>query len=146
MIAVSRPIEGGDFGSAGAASRALKDRLRLAGVATEAMRRAMIASYEAEMNVVIHADGGRLEATVSDGQLDVDVVDRGPGIPAEHLPHIFERYYRGDGSRSGPGAGLGLPLVQGIVEAHGGEITVDSSLGQGSTFSFTLPDKLEHYT
>ena len=70
-----------DFTSAGAASRDLKQHLKRIGAESDAVRRAMIAAYEAEMNVVIHAEGGgRLEATVSDGQLDVDVIDRGPGI------------------------------------------------------------------
>ena len=75
-------IRCGDFTSAGAASRDLKQHLKRIGAESDAVRRAMIAAYEAEMNVVIHAEGGgRLEAAVSDGQLDVDVVDHGPGIP-----------------------------------------------------------------
>ena len=70
-------ISCGDFTSAGAASRDLTQHLKRIGAESDAVRRAMIAAYEAEMNVVIHAEGGgRLEATVSDGQLDVDVIDR----------------------------------------------------------------------
>ena len=67
------------------------------------------------------------------------VADTGIGISGEDLPHIFERYYRGDESRSGPGVGLGLPLVQGIVKSHGGSVTVESRLGHGSTFRVFLP-------
>lgn len=66
------------------------------------------------------------------------VADSGPGIPAEHLPHLFRRYWKGE--RGGPrGSGLGLFIAQGIVEAHGGRIWVESEEGAGSCFSFTLP-------
>jgi signal transduction histidine kinase len=66
------------------------------------------------------------------------VADTGPGIPAEHLAHLFDRYWRGPGS-SRAGAGLGLFIVRGLVEAHGGRVWVESAPGAGSTFSFTLP-------
>jgi PAS domain S-box-containing protein len=66
------------------------------------------------------------------------VVDTGPGIPPEHLPHLFERFWQAkEGAREG--AGLGLPIARGIVEAHGGHIHVESTLGRGTTFTFTLP-------
>jgi signal transduction histidine kinase len=70
----------------------------------------------------------------------VDVVDTGEGIPPEDLPHVFERFYRGEKSRSrsSGGAGLGLAIAKGIVEAHGGRLEVESQVGKGSTFSFTL--------
>ena len=71
----------------------------------------------------------------------VAVTDRGIGIPTERLPHIFERFYQGDRSirhRFG-GSGLGLSIVQRIVEAHGGSIWVESEEGKGSTFTFVLP-------
>ncbi|OJT18782.1 hypothetical protein BO221_39310 [Archangium sp. Cb G35] len=64
------------------------------------------------------------------------VCDTGKGIAPEHLPHLFERYWQPKGTREG--AGLGLPIAKGIVEAHGGYILVESELGRGSTFSFTL--------
>ena len=71
----------------------------------------------------------------------LSVADSGPGIPAEHLPYIFERFYRADASRTRTtgGAGLGLAIVKQLVEAHGGRIWVESQPGTGSTFSFTLP-------
>ena len=71
----------------------------------------------------------------------VEVRDTGQGIAPEHLPHVFERFYRSDRSRARAtgGAGLGLAIVKGIVEAHGGEVTVASDPGRGATFRFTLP-------
>ncbi len=71
----------------------------------------------------------------------IQVSDTGPGIPAEHLPHIFDRFYRVDKTRSRgqSGAGLGLSLVRSIVETHGGEIRVESEPGVGSTFTICLP-------
>jgi signal transduction histidine kinase len=68
----------------------------------------------------------------------VQVIDDGAGIPAEHLPHLFERFYRVPGSQA-PGTGLGLAISKGLVEAMGGTIGVISEPGQGSTFWFTLP-------
>jgi heavy metal sensor kinase len=71
----------------------------------------------------------------------LEVRDTGSGIAAVHLPHIFERFYRADSSRSrdGGGAGLGLAISREIVEAHGGTIAVQSRVGAGSTFTVTLP-------
>jgi len=67
-----------------------------------------------------------------------EVADDGPGIPAEHVPRIFERFYQVPGRERG-GSGLGLTLAKEIVEAHGGEIGVDSTPKRGSRFHFTLP-------
>jgi signal transduction histidine kinase len=67
------------------------------------------------------------------------VRDNGPGIPTEHVPHIFDRFWRyrrGDGQR---GVGLGLAIARGIVDAHGGRIWVETALGTGTTFHFTIP-------
>jgi signal transduction histidine kinase len=67
------------------------------------------------------------------------VRDSGPGIPPEDQPRIFDRLFRGDRSRSERGLGLGLSLVKAIVEAHRGQVAVDSTPGQGSTFTVRLP-------
>ena len=69
----------------------------------------------------------------------VSVSDTGSGIPAEHLPHIFDRYWHSRRASRTLGTGLGLAIARGIVEAHGGRIWVESVLGKGSTFHFTLP-------
>ena len=68
-------------------------------------------------------------------------MDTGEGIPKDDLPHLFERSYRVDRSRSrsSGGTGLGLSIAKGIVEAHGGRIWAESAVGRGSTFCFTLP-------
>ena len=71
--------------------------------------------------------------------VSVIVADTGIGIPAEHLPRIFDRFYRVDASRSTPGAGLGLTIAQEIARAHGGAVEVDSAAGKGSTFTVNLP-------
>lgn len=66
------------------------------------------------------------------------VIDEGPGIAPEDLPHVFERYWQA-GETKQLGTGLGLAIAKGIVEAHGGQLGVESELGKGSTFTFTLP-------
>jgi signal transduction histidine kinase len=84
--------------------------------------------------------GGRITigAAVRGPQIVFRVADNGPGIPAEGLAHLFDRFWQANhGDRRG--AGLGLPIVKGIVEAHGGRIWVESAPGRGSTFFFTIP-------
>jgi signal transduction histidine kinase len=73
--------------------------------------------------------------------VQVEIRDTGEGIDAQDLPHIFERFYRGEKSRNRAtgGAGLGLAISKGIVEAHGGQIGVESTPDQGTRFFFTLP-------
>jgi signal transduction histidine kinase len=73
------------------------------------------------------------------GEIVISVADTGPGIAEKDLPHIFERYYKAEKSNSGNGAGLGLPLVQGIMKAHGGRVTVESNVGEGTVFRLFLP-------
>lgn len=78
-------------------------------------------------------------ARTTGGLVEVTVTDSGPGIAPEHLPHLFERFYKVDRSRRGGGTGLGLAIVRHIVQAHGGKVAVKSEVGHGSRFSFTIP-------
>jgi signal transduction histidine kinase len=79
-------------------------------------------------------DGGGVTAFLA-------VSDEGPGIPAEALPHVFDRFFRADASRTGAtgGAGLGLSIARWIAEQHGGAIEVTSREGIGSRFALLLP-------
>jgi signal transduction histidine kinase len=92
-------------------------------------------------NSLKHAKGSPIDLAVErDGkQAIVYVKDGGPGITPTELPHVFDRYWSGTrGARRG-GAGLGLAIAKGIVSAHGGDIAVESRLGEGARFRFTLP-------
>jgi signal transduction histidine kinase len=83
----------------------------------------------------------RVTARVEGNCVRVDVIDTGEGIPPQHLPFVFERFYRADPSRarSTGGSGIGLAIVKQLMQAHGGDVSVESQLGNGSRFSFTLP-------
>lgn len=88
-------------------------------------------------------EGGRVAITgeVKDGKIVVTVSDEGIGILPEHQDRLFERFYRVDSAsvRSTPGSGLGLSITKGHIEAHGGEVWVESTVGKGSKFHFSLP-------
>jgi two-component system phosphate regulon sensor histidine kinase PhoR len=95
-------------------------------------------------NAVKYSDDGsqvRITAGQKKREVIIEFADQGSGIPNKHLPRLFERFYRVDKARSRKlgGTGLGLAIVKHIVQAHGGHITVESSLGQGSTFTVHLP-------
>jgi signal transduction histidine kinase len=95
-------------------------------------------------NAITHTpEGGRITVELKDqaNEVRVTVSDTGIGIPAEDLSYVFERFYRVDRSRvrATGGAGLGLTIAKRLVEAHGGTISVESELGKGSRFTFTLP-------
>jgi two-component system phosphate regulon sensor histidine kinase PhoR len=88
--------------------------------------------------------GGRVTVawqTLADGQAEFSVVDTGPGIAAEHLPRLTERFYRVDRSRSREtgGTGLGLAITKHVVQRHGAELRIQSTLGKGSRFSIVFP-------
>lgn len=94
-------------------------------------------------------EGGNLMVRLrrEGGKLVGEIQDDGIGIPAEHLPRIWERFYQVEEARSASkeGAGLGLPMVRYIVQSHGGTVTVESTPGQGSVFTFTLPVMEENH-
>jgi two-component system phosphate regulon sensor histidine kinase PhoR len=83
----------------------------------------------------------KISASKQDGFVKIDVTDTGMGIPKKDIPRIFERFYRVDKARSRElgGTGLGLSIVKHIAQSHGGDVLVISTLGKGSTFSFTIP-------
>jgi len=87
---------------------------------------------------------GRITVAVESapGGVIVSVADTGPGIPPEHLPRIFERFYRADPGRSREegGTGLGLAIVKHLVEAHGGRVEAHSTLGKGTTIRMFFPE------
>ena len=87
------------------------------------------------------APSGSVEvsARTANGNAVVTVADTGQGIPREHMPHVFERFYKVERARREGGTGLGLAIVKHIVQAHGGDVFVESQEGAGSTFVFTLP-------
>jgi two-component system phosphate regulon sensor histidine kinase PhoR len=95
-------------------------------------------------NAIKYSDPGRQVSVVAhsvDGEATISVADHGVGIAQEHLSRIFERFYRVDRARSRKlgGTGLGLAIVKHIVQAHHGSVTVDSTLGVGTTFTIRLP-------
>jgi signal transduction histidine kinase len=93
--------------------------------------------HTATGSVTVFTEAGR------DGTVTLGVRDTGSGIPAEHLPRVFERFYRADAARSRQdgGTGLGLAIVKHLVEAHGGRVFAESAVGAGSTVGAILPDR-----
>jgi two-component system heavy metal sensor histidine kinase CusS len=85
--------------------------------------------------------GGKIEIAIvrGDGYAEVSVTDTGTGIAAEHLPRVFDRFYRADPSRSSEGVGLGLALVKSIMDLHGGSATIESKPGSGTTVTLRFP-------
>ena len=93
-------------------------------------------------NALIHGGpDARVDVTVTTAQDQayLTVIDTGGGIDAQHLPFVFQRFYRGDAARSGPGSGLGLALVKHIIEAHGGTVVAESDGATGTTIRVVLP-------
>jgi signal transduction histidine kinase len=95
-------------------------------------------------NAIVNTPSGgkiTIQARTVESQVEVSVQDNGTGISAEHLPYVFERFYRADQSRarSTGGAGLGLAIVKQLVEAQGGQVAIDSQVDAGTRVSFTSP-------
>jgi two-component system phosphate regulon sensor histidine kinase PhoR len=93
--------------------------------------------------IIYNKPGGKvfIKLSKSDNKAVLEITDTGVGISEEHLPFIFERFYRVDKARSrfSGGSGLGLAICKGVIEKHNGTITVQSVLGEGTTFQIKLP-------
>ncbi len=123
-------VDGSDFTSAGQASGRLKKNLRQLGIAPETIRRASIAMYEGEINMVIHAGGGKATVTVSEECIEITLADNGPGI--KDIEQAMQEGFSTatETVRSlGFGAGMGLPNMK----RYSDEMTIDSTVGVGTT-------------
>lgn len=128
-------VEGANFDKAGEASSKLKHNLRKLGIPPDAARRITIASYEAEMNLVIFAGGGEMVASVEPGKVTVTAADKGPGIPDVELAMKPGYSTAPDWVRElGFGAGMGLPNIKNCSS----ELKVDSKVGEGTNLQFTV--------
>ena len=118
---------------AGQDAMVMADRLRMTQVLYNLINNAI--NYAGEDRMVL------VRQTVEHGAVKVEVIDHGEGIDAESLPYVWDRYYKVDKNhrRSAVGAGLGLSIVKGVLEAHGAEYGVASTVGRGSDFWFRLP-------
>ncbi len=135
MITMSCRISGGDFDTAGLATCRLKEQLARVGVGAAAMRRAMIAAYEAEMNVVIHARTGTLWARLDSGKLDLEVADEGPGIPDVELALREGWSTASEKARQmGFGAGMGLPNIR----RNSDQFDIETRIGRGTRIRSTI--------
>ena len=87
-------------------------------------------------------EGGRITVSLErrDGRSEVSVADTGRGISSQHVPNVFNRFYRGDAPRSAQGTGLGLSIVKSIMQIHHGSVEVQSELGQGTVIVLNFPD------
>ena len=135
MTTACYAIAGGDYAQAGSASSRVKDMLKKIGAEPDMVRRTMIAAYEAEMNVVIHARRGSLRVVLADGRLDVEVVDEGPGI-RDVEQAMTEGFSTAppEARALGFGAGMGLPNIRNSSD----RFAIDSTVGQGTRVRFTV--------
>ncbi|KAF0197698.1 MAG: anti-sigma regulatory factor [Bacillota bacterium] len=130
VLDVAYPVVGGDFGQAGEGASKLKRVLQQIGLAPSMVRRIAVASYEAELNIVIHAFSGMLKAKITASKVEVWAEDQGPGIPNVELAMTEGYSTAPDHIRAlGFGAGLGLPNIRRNADAM--EIT--TALGTGTT-------------
>jgi signal transduction histidine kinase len=100
-------------------------------------------------NAIRYGDGGVIEAEIASrepGYVDLSISNQGPGIDPEHLPYVFDRFYRADSARtrSSEGSGLGLAIVKSIAALHHGEVRVSSTPNDRTTFVLRLPADQQH--
>lgn len=123
-------VDGNDFSRAGEASATVKRTLKQLGLESSLIRRIAIAMYEAEMNMVIHADGGQIDINLTDTYLKVEMIDRGPGIIDVDLA-MKEGYSTASHKvrELGFGAGMGLPNMK----RYSDELTISTIVGKGTS-------------
>ena len=128
-------VDGADFSSAGEASVKVKKKLRQLGVSPDVIRKVSIAMYEGEINMVIHAEGGVADVTVTDNEVVIVLADKGPGIPDVALA-MKEGYSTArDNIRAlGFGAGMGLPNMKKYTDS----MKIDTEVGVGTTITMTV--------
>ena len=128
-------VDGADFSSAGEASVKVKKKLRQLGVSPDVIRKVSIAMYEGEINMVIHAEGGVADVTVTDNEVVIVLADKGPGIPDVALA-MKEGYSTArDNIRAlGFGAGMGLPNMKKCSD----EMKIDTKIGVGTTVTLVI--------
>ncbi len=128
-------VRGDDFLSAGEASNHIKETLIMLGVPSGISRRASIITYEAEMNLVIHADGGKLRAIITQERLTIQAQDEGPGIPDLDLALQEGFSTAPDRVREmGFGAGMGLPNIK----RNADNLEIQSEVGKGTIVTATI--------
>ena len=134
-IRLNFPVEGGDLIGAGEASSKMKLALKKLDLPPEVIRRCSICMYEGEINMVIHADGGRAEVEIHMDHITIRMVDSGPGIP--NVEQAMEPGFStaGDVARDlGFGAGMGLPNMR----RYSDEMTIDPAVGVGTTVTMRI--------
>ena len=128
-------IDGDDFTRAGEASSSMKNKLKQLGLDSDVIRKVAIAMYEGEINMVIHADGGKITVTVSDTEITMILSDAGPGIP--DVEKAMQEGYstaRAEVRSLGFGAGMGLPNMKKYTD----EMQIDTTVGKGTTITMKV--------
>ncbi|MFO7819624.1 MAG: ATP-binding protein [Halanaerobacter sp.] len=128
-------IEAGDFNSGGEISSKLKDLLRKLGISSEIIRQIAIVTYELEMNIIIHSEGGGIKVEINQDRIDIIASDRGPGI--ENIEKAFEPgYSTADESVREMGFGAGMGLCN--IKNNTANLDVESELGVGTTIKAAI--------
>ncbi|MCK9342054.1 Serine/threonine-protein kinase RsbT [bioreactor metagenome] len=128
-------IEGNNFMVAGTASNNIKNTLKMLGIQSDVCRRAAVIAYEAEINLVIHANGGMLKAVISEDRLEITAEDEGPGIP--DIEQAMTEGYTTASNQAremGFGAGMGLPNIK----RNSDIFEIESTLGKGTVLRSTV--------
>ena len=128
-------IDGNDFTRAGEASSSVKNKLKMLGVGSDAIRRTAIAMFEGQINMLIHAHGGTITVTISDTDITMVLADKGPGIP--DVDKAMQEGYstaREEVRSLGFGAGMGLPNMK----RYSDEMQIDTVVGRGTTITMKV--------